>query len=364
MAFLLPSEAMAATFDQLYVFGDSLSDPGNVFNVTEFTPLIPTIPESPPYFEGRYSNGPIWVDQLAKALDLTPTPSTDLAVLFPGFPVRSPITTTPNFGVSFFFNGATPNQSVNFAFGGAQTGFAGSGDYGRFLPGVLRQIEGFSDDLSVANTVANPRALYVIWAGANDYQTADNPNPEASVGNLATAVNSLFNLGARNFLVPNLPDLGRTALALERGAQESTRLTNLTNAHNVLLDATLSNLSQSLTDIQLVPLDVYSLFDEAIANPAAFGLTNITQACLDTLICPNPNEYLFWDGIHPTTTAHARLGEFALAALTPDLVPAIADSTSARALNSEPESVPEPTSAVSLGGLGLLWVLRRRFNQG
>lgn len=288
---------------------------------------------------------------------MTLTPSTDLALLFPGFPIRSPITLTPSLGVSFFFNGATTTQSVNFAFGGAQTGFAGSGDYGSLLPGVLRQVDGFSDDLTAAIQVADPNALYVVWAGANDYQTTDNPNPEASVGNLATAVDSLFDLGARNFLVPNLPDLGKTALALDLGAEASTRLTELTTTHNSLLDATLSNLSQSLRDINLVPLDVYSLFNEAIASPTTFGFTNVTDACLDTVVCPNPNEYLFWDGIHPTTTAHARLGEAALIALMPEPVPAPAYATS----KSEPESIPEPTSGVALGVLGLLWGLKCRF---
>jgi phospholipase/lecithinase/hemolysin len=269
---------------------------------------------------------------------------------------------------------------VNFAFGGAQTGFAGAGDFGELLPGVLTQVEWFTDDLD--QQLADPNALYIVWAGANDYQTVEAPNPEVSVGNLKTAVESLFNVGARNFLVPNLPDLGKTARALTLGSEASSNLTALTNAHNFSLATTLNDLSQSLTDINLVPLDVYSLLNDAIANPTAFGFTNVTQACLDpvTLIpCTNPNEYLFWDGIHPTTVTHEQLSEFALTALMAEAAP-VAELPSepvpqpqsfatlrfevapVAALESEPESVPEPTSSLSLGVLGIAWLLWGRFN--
>ena len=70
-------------------------------------------------------------------------------------------------------------------------------------------------------------------------------------------------------------------------------------------------------------LDVAGLFNEALANPTAFGLTNVTQAAAPGLqpgtgsyntdqIAPNANEYLFWDDLHPTTTVHAHLAQAAL----------------------------------------------------
>ncbi len=121
-------------FSKLYVFGDSLSDPGNIYNSTTFVqPFdwllgfdIPVIPPSP-YYEGRYSNGPIWADYLAEDLGLTITPSTDLSVFHPLLPFPSPVTITDEgLRASPYFKGATTNQSINFAYGGAQTGFVRS----------------------------------------------------------------------------------------------------------------------------------------------------------------------------------------------------------------------------------------------
>lgn len=372
---LLPFAATATSFSRLYGFGDSLSDPGNIYNVTNFArwfdSSIPVIPSSPPYYEGRFSNGPIWVDYLAEDLGLTLTPSTDLSVFLPNLPIPSPIAITPtgDIGVSFFFKGKTANQSVNFAFGGAQTGFTGTGELGDRIPGVLTQVAGFTNDLG--NQLADPNALYIVWAGANDYQTVEPENPQESVGNLATAITSLFDVGARNFLVPNLPDLGRTPQALSLGTEASTNLTNLTNTHNTTLATTLTTLDQTLADINLAALDVYTMFNQMLSAPAQFGVTNITQPCLDpvTLIsCPNPNEYLFWDGIHPTTVTHERLAELAFTALTPtpepEAVQPLVSSAQIRVLSNETEpeaeSIPEPTSIVALGGLGLAWVLLGR----
>ncbi|MHC5830296.1 MAG: SGNH/GDSL hydrolase family protein, partial [Nostoc sp.] len=68
---MLPTKASAASFDQLYVFGDSLSDTGNIYNATYATGK--PYPASPPYFEGRFSDGPIWVDYLGDQLGLKPT---------------------------------------------------------------------------------------------------------------------------------------------------------------------------------------------------------------------------------------------------------------------------------------------------
>ncbi len=318
-------------FSKLYVFGDSLSDPGNIYNSTTFVqPFdwllgfdIPVIPPSP-YYEGRYSNGPIWADYLAEDLGLTITPSTDLSVFHPLLPFPSPVTITDEgLRASPYFKGATTNQSINFAYGGAQTGFVGSDEeFGELIPGLLTQVGWFKNDHQRTRQSADPNALYIVWAGANDYWSVENPNPEESVNNIETAIESLYNLGARNFLVPNLPDLGMTPFAFSGGTQESDRLTNLTEEHNFLLDTTLEDLGDSLTGINLISLDVYSIFNDAITHPEQYGYTNITEPCLDpvTLIPRgNPDDYLFWDSVHPTSITHERLAEFALAALVPEV---------------------------------------------
>lgn len=349
--FMLPLAAEASIFNNhLYVFGDSLSDPGNIFNVTQAANAIPpqllppgTIvppiqPSVPPYAQGgRFSNGLTWVDYLAQDLGINLKASTALSVLSPQNPIPSPLTFINGQPViSPFFNGATASNSVNFAFGAAQTGQFGAGDLGQFIPGVLSQVGLFANDLQLAGQQADKDALYVVFAGSNDYQTVPNANPVASVGNIAVAIQSLYALGARNFLVPNLPDLGKTPGSLSPNSPVAPGiLTAETIAHNTLLDNTIISLNAALPDVQIIGLDTFNLFNTIRANPGKFGLTNVTDSCLNSdtfTVCSQPDQYLFWDGIHPTTIGHQQLADLALTKLKP---------------------VPEPSSPLALGLLGL-----------
>jgi len=371
-SFMLPAEAIAATFSKMYVFGDSLSDPGNIFNATKAannlppeqippgTEIPPIEPPVPPYDEdGRFSNDLVWSDYLAQDLGINLIPSTELSVFPPGSDNRSPLAFIDGqLQVSPFFNGATATNSVNFAFGGAQTGTQGVGESGELIPGMLTQVEWFEDDLAVAGQQADEDALYIVWGGPNDYQLVSDPVPMETVGNLAEAVQTLYDLGARNFLVPNLPDLGKTPRALDAGEDVSNTLTFLSQTHNTLLDTSLANLSQ-LDNIDIVQLDTFSILNKTIANPEAKGFSNVTDSCIHPLkddgkldgtqefeVCDNPDEFLFWDGIHPTTVAHAQLANDAL-----------------EALESEPKSVPEPGSSAAFGLLGLGWFAHKQFKK-
>jgi phospholipase/lecithinase/hemolysin len=302
----------AQKFEEIYVFGDSLSDVGNVFNVALAVTEEGFPP--PPYFQGRFSNGPVWVDYLAQDLGLAPTPYIDVA------------------------GGAVPTDGINYAFGGATTGSSNSTIAG-LLPGLQQQI----DNYTAANTSADPDALYVVWAGANDYLGDGVTDVTEPVNNLSTAVTSLYNVGARDIMVVNLPDLGK--LPGTRGdSQISSRLNALTSAHNSSLAATLDLLSQK-PEINIIPVDVNSIFNRAIADPGEFGFTNVTGSCLtESSVCANPDEYLFWDDIHPTTAAHELVGELAFSAL-------------------EPEPIPEPSAELgllALGALGAVSVLKRK----
>lgn len=248
----------------LYVFGDSLSDPGNVFQATG-----KAYPPSPPYFQGRYSNGPVWVEYLAQKLSLS------------------------------------PQQIVNSACGGATTGNASG-----YVPSLLRQVEQFTQ----THQTANPEALYVIWAGANDYLQGA-ANPTATVANLSQAISDLANRGAKTLLVANLPDLGQ--LPATRQSSSAAQLTALTKRHNEALRQGLANLRQQLTDkTKIVELDAYHLYREATAEPKRFGFTNVTGTCLDERsACTKPDQFLFWDGIHPSAAAHRILAETAFTSL-------------------------------------------------
>ena len=315
-SFILPLKATAATFKELYVFGDSLSDVGNTFNVT----LDPDTGEGfppPPYFQGRFSNGRIWVDYLAQDLGLNPTPYMDVAT-----------------------GGDIPTEGINYAFSGATTGTDNTTPViGFILPGLQQQIDNFT----TANTSADSNALYIVEAGSNDYLGGGVTDPTVPVNNLSTAVTSLYNVGARNIIVTNLPDLGK--IPGTRGdSQISSGLSTLTSVHNSGLAATLDFLSQK-PGINIIPLDINSLFNRAIAAPGEFGFTNVTDSCLTTdSVCANPNEYFFWDSLHPTTAGHKLVGELAFRAL-------------------ESKSVPEPSVTLGILALGALGTASALFAQ-
>ena len=287
----MPQSADAASFSKLYAFGDSLSDNGNVFAATggQFPPF--------PY-QQRFSNGPVWVEYLASKLNLSLS---------------------------------------DFAFGGATTGTQNTIELvpnaPSLFPGLQQQIGGF-----VANPQnVDPNGLYVLWAGANDYLPTESKfftpfqEPSTTVSNLSSAVTSLFNFGARNILVTNLPDLGKLPLTRKIDQQipgTAQGFNALTQEHNAALTTTLGGLSSSLKGINLISFDVNSAFNQVLANPGQFGFTNTTDPCFQ----PNPlslcsldpkeqNKSFFWDDFHPTTATHKVIGDFAFETIAAKSVP-------------------------------------------
>lgn len=327
-SFVLPLKATATNFREIYVFGDSLSDVGNVLNVTSSSNAIPDFP-APPYFPGRFSNGPVWVEYLAQELELSPTPYTDVAG-----------GANATDGINYAFGGATTGSSntINDAFSGATTGSSNT-----IIPGLLLGLEQQINNFTAANPSADPNALYIIWAGGNDYLGGSATNPNVPINNLSSAVTSLYKVGARYIMVVNLPDLGRFP-GSDGNSQNASSLNALSSAHNLSLAATLNFLSQT-PDINIIPLDVNFLFDRVFAAPGEFGFTNVTTPCLTRVgVCANPNEYLFWDNFrHPTTAGHQLVASLAF-----------------RALQAKP--VPEPSTELgilALGALGAVSVLQR-----
>lgn len=310
---VLPTSAKAVSLnlDQIYVFGDSLSDNGNVYNATKSLPA-PNFPFPPsPYFEGRFSNGPVWVEQLASLLGVTLT--------------------------DYAFGGATTgsDNTLNTSFGPPLP---------VTLPGLQQEIDGFT----ATNQSADPNALYIVWAGGNDFlptQSSFTPytNPTTSIKNISQAVSSLEGVGAKDIVVVNLPDLGKIPLTL--GSPLSDPLSTLTNVYNSGLAEALKGLRQtSAPDTNLTLFDINSLFKDILANPTQFGLTNVTSPCLNQQtrsVCSNPNESFFWDVQHPTTAVDKIIANTVYSQL----------------------SVPEPSEAIGLlviGALGGISVLKRK----
>jgi phospholipase/lecithinase/hemolysin len=294
----LSTAALAAPYTGLVVFGESLSDSGNnayVFdNVlgpprpagTLRTPVpIPTpgfIPDFP-YASGRYTNGPVWAERLASGLGVTAAPS---------------------------MAGGT-----DFAFAAARSGPAGSS-----FPYSLQ------DQASMFLTQNGGRAasdkLYALQVGANDARDAfaalaagGDPSQRlfSSVSTIAGVVNRLAAAGAEHLLVLNVPDLGTAPAVTALGPAASAAATGIAVAFNQALETSLSQLPASAAgDLQL--LDLFALQARIFSNPSAFGFDDLTSACAFSAACiANPSAAFFWDGVHPTASVHALIGQEALA---------------------------------------------------
>ena len=260
-ALCAPGQAAAGKFTKLVVFGDSLSDTGAVFAVTQGA-----VPPSPPYYAGRFSNGPVWGEYLAAAL---------------GLPME------------------------NWAYGGAQT------DHGNLFDGLFGvDFPGLSDEIALFTSSApaiDPDAIYVVWAGANDFRAAlsrgQAPDIPGVVANIVNAVGALYLAGARYVVVPNLPDLGLTPEGRASGAGPlATLLSSTFNSY--LEDALAAHAPQAIR------LDVFRVMNQVVNDPAEYGFTNATQPCLTSVgACAAPDVYVFWDRIHPTTHGHAVLAD-------------------------------------------------------
>ena len=277
----------------MFVVGDSLSDTGNVFYAlggatTEppYTGLIPTAA----YSSKRLSNGSIWAERLASNLGIT----LDASLI----------------------------GGTGYAYGGARTGPL-TGVTSSFIPTLTDQTQVIVDLPGQLST----NDLFVVWGGGNDIRDAAATQNIAqataivsdSLVNIAGIITSLADEGAIQFLVPNLPDLGLTPSAQLAGPLASGFITQLTEQFNgTLTSILLPELEQNL-GIDIIDLDTNALLDDIIANPTIFGLSNVADACIQIEggACSSPDDYLFWDGIHPTTATHTIIGDAAFAALVP-----------------------------------------------
>jgi outer membrane lipase/esterase len=290
------------TFKSIVVFGDSLSDPGNDFALinTQNTPPydgldeVTIIPHAP-YAKGghHYSNGATWVEQFARQRRLAQyvTPAWQSA----------------------------GTKAANYAVGG---GRAREDNINVNLPD---QVNKFLADVGYP---APADALYVIEFGGNDLRdalvvAASGGDPIPVIGgalqSIGYHIGYLYANGARKFLVWNAPDLSLTPAIIALGYQ--VPVFQLVEYYNAGLDAYLAALSgMPGMDIEIKRFDAAAAVRALVLNHEAYGLDVVNAACVTPKVppfdCKEPDEYLFWDGIHPTKTAHGILAEEVAALLS------------------------------------------------
>lgn len=302
LALLAPNWATAqVAFDRIVVFGTSLSDPGNAFalirrqSTPPYANLDALLVPDAPYARGghHFSNGATWIEQFARPLGLAAS-------------------------VRPAFVGANDGAS-NYAVGGARAREDG------INANLSLQVDTFLFD---AGGVAPADALYVLEIGSNDIRDALVAGPGGvtvvtdALAAIGANLNVLYAAGARHFLVVNGPNPGltpavRTLDAISPGAIQAAGF--FAQLFNAGLEALLAGLDGA-PGIEIARLDLYQKFNELVADPQAFGLSQVENACitpgLPPFTCQAVDDFLFWDGVHPTTAVHAIFAQDTAFALT------------------------------------------------
>lgn len=268
-------------YSQMVVLGASLSDTGNVFAATGGAKPGP----APYYFEGRWSNGPLWIDNVAYELGVKSTRSSA--------------------------------GGTNFAYGGAKTcGIAGvTSD----VPDMCQQAAMY---LGATGGKADAQALYVIDAasvGNNMVAVLGSagaiPNSaitEAAPNDITTMMQNLYNAGARRFLVTNSANVGATPYVKSLGADAAAGATALSNGFNAALNAKLASFSANNSASLVKVVDFYA------AGTNVSGFSNTQAPCLNPstfAICATPDAYQYWDPFHPTAASGRIMSSTALSVL-------------------------------------------------
>ena len=283
--------ASATGYTGLYVFGDSLSDTGNVASligsnagqVISGNGYIP----SQPYASGQFTNGDVWLKSFAEMIGLAP------------------------------YAVAVRNGGANFAFGGARTSTDGVG-----LPPSLTAQAGLF--LGSTGGYAPGGALYVVAGGGNDARdalqaAATSADPFAVIAAAASAyamntgaiVDSLQAAGAKHIIVWDAPNLALAPAVNAQGAGATFLGGAVSAAMNGALAARLTG------EAGVSLFDLYGIQGLISANPSAYGLSNVSDACGALANC-DASSYLYWDGIHPTAAGHALLARQMLISAVPE----------------------------------------------
>lgn len=269
------SGASAQTYNRLVVFGDSLSDNGNLFAVSGQPPA--------PYVNGRFSSGPTFVELLGFTLGRSAT-------------------------------GAPVTGSIDYAYGGSRTDsiatpgpgmrtqllqYTGAG--GRFgatdLVSILGGANNLFQALPAAGATANPTGAIA-------------PVALAAAADINFLTNSIASSGAGTILVSNLPKLSLTPQFRTSGGG-AILADFAAGTFNDSLRASLITTAAAQPNTNIIMMDLFKIGDTIAANPGRFGVTNITDPCFNGVtVCTDPG-YFYFDAVHPTALGHRLIAALA-----------------------------------------------------
>jgi len=288
---LTPVESAAKTskISQIYAFGDSYSDNGESMKISKEilklskpiagASILPSDPKNNLYWNGRWSDGPTAVENLA----------TDLHVKLTDYAVGGAKSRKDN-----YYDWINQYQDT----------------------GVLGQINSYK--VKLAGGKADSKALYFIFVSANDFfYHMDYTTPgtikelsKQTVKNIKTAVSELSGLGAKNFMVVNVTDLSVVPWVVANSQTNEAK--EFTKDVNSALPGDLKSLGNTL-HVKIILFDHTAVSKMIRSNPAKYGLKEINQSFEKTypnIVAGkgNPDQYYFWDEWHPTRIVHKIVG--------------------------------------------------------
>lgn len=290
----IPALSQAATnVSKIFFFGDSLSDPGNLYALTGQTSKAPYLPiPDAAYSIGghQFTNGKTWAQRLAQNVQ------------------------SNNSGKAVM---DAPGENGNYAFAGARA----RDNSGSAAPDFSTQVVMYASHYATANA----EALYVMQFGGNDIRdaleaTVGDPSGVSSFAIVQAAVTktleniqNLYAMGARKFFIVNVPDLSKAPVIRMANAEGFANF--LIINYNIALESGLSFLDE-LEGISIGRFDMYGFTHAVFDNPEEYGLIETSAPCLlffaeTEAKCTNPETYFFWDGIHPTAVVHNAMSEAA-----------------------------------------------------
>lgn len=339
-----PSAAALPGFSGVVSFGDSTVDPGNDLKAANFVGNLPFVglPNGAPtadkgYFEGRFSNGYNFADLVANKLlheAAQPTFPYGASDALLGIPL--PLVDRPE------------GNNLSFAYGGATV--AGP----RAPPTLHAQLDIYRD------FDVDPNALHLISIGANDVlalvPTGGTPVTGAEAqarlaaiaSDIAQEVAGLYARGARHVVVADVPDVSVTPAYA--GSQDEAARRSLLAQYVRTLDADLRSDLATLgrpAGATLLDYDFQGYTDSAVANPQAYGFSNVAQALTSVQAgAPDPTGagFLFFDKLHPTAQAHAQIAS--------EILTLLANAGAPHDWTAAPSIGAQAASAITVGASG------------
>lgn len=268
-------------WDELVVFGDSLTDTGNIFAQTGG--LVP----EPFYFNGRFSNGPVWIEGFAGKLGLSSVAAAD--------------------------------GGLNYAFSGSATDLQPDDTRN----GALVQFNDLPEQLSdyLGSHTPDGDELFVIWSGANDFFRLNQLDGTIPANNILNTLDTLAAAGAKSFMVPGQAPLGEAPSAVALGPQAVIDANQYSIDFNATIAAGLAARQAANPDHTYISVDIYGATLDILADPFGFGFDDVTNPAMNPIPSSPPanvNRFLFLDDQHPTNTAHTQITFLTYFSAVPD----------------------------------------------